>query len=146
MTKKGDIQTKNKKQDWFYSDKVKQHFFNPYKFMKEDEEKKFKADGVGQVGSPACGDMMKFWIKVDKKSKKIVDCRWRTYGCGSAIASTSALAEMLLENGGMDIKKALKLKPQDILKRLNGLPAVKVHCSVLGDKALRAAIKDYRET
>ena len=128
---------------WFYSDEVKRHFFNPFKFMKEEEEKKFKADGIGQVGSPACGDMMKFWIKVDKTGKKIVDCRWRTYGCGSAIASTSALAEILLEDGGMELEKALLIKPQDIMKKLNGLPAIKAHCSVLGDQALRAAIKNY---
>ncbi|MFC1612535.1 iron-sulfur cluster assembly scaffold protein [Patescibacteria group bacterium] len=142
MAKKGDIQSKDKKQEWFYSKKVKQHFFDPIKFMKEGEESKFKADGVGQVGSAACGDVMKFWIKLDKTGKKIVDCRWRTYGCGSAIASTSALAVMITEGGGMLLKEALKIKPQDILKRLGGLPAVKVHCSVLGDQALRAAIKD----
>ncbi|PIR67142.1 MAG: hypothetical protein COU51_00060 [Parcubacteria group bacterium CG10_big_fil_rev_8_21_14_0_10_36_14] len=138
--------TKNKNGDvggWFYSKIVKKHFFDPIKFMKESEEKKFKADGVGQVGSSACGDVMKFWIKVDKTGKKIIDCRWRTYGCGSAIASTSALAEMITKNGGMNIKKAQKIKPQDILKYLGGLPAIKVHCSVLGDQALHKAIEDY---
>lgn len=143
MSKTGDLQSKNKQQSWFYSEEVKRHFFNPYKFMKEDEEKSFKADGVGQVGSVACGDMMRFWIKVDKKTKKIVDCRWRTYGCGSAIASTSALAEMLLANGGMPIDEAIKIRPQDITEKLKGLPAIKIHCSVLGDQALRAAINDY---
>ncbi|MBU4421779.1 iron-sulfur cluster assembly scaffold protein [Patescibacteria group bacterium] len=139
-TKKGDVG------EWLYSKKVKQHFFNPVKFMKESEEKKFKADGIGQVGSSACGDVMKFWIKVDKSGKKIIDCRWRTYGCGSAIASTSVLAEMLTEKGGMTIEKALKIKPQDISNRLDGLPAIKVHCSVLGDQALRKAIEDYKKS
>lgn len=129
---------------WFYTDEVKKHFFNPYKFLKDDE--KFKADGEGAVGSPACGDMMKFWLKIDKKRKKITDCRWRTFGCASAIASTSALAEMLTENGGMKIEKALKITPQDIMARLGGLPEIKVHCSILGDQALRAAIKDYKKS
>ena len=129
---------------WFYSDEVKRHFFHPYKFMKDGEDAAFEADGVGTVGSPACGDMMKFWIKVDKKTKKIEDCRWRTFGCGSAIASTSALAEMITEKGGMKIEDALKICPQDIMERLCGLPDIKVHCSVLGDQALRAAIGDYK--
>ena len=141
-----DNQTKSKDvKDWFYSKEVKKHFFNPIKFMKDEEEDKFKFDGIGAVGSPACGDMMKFWIKLDKNKEKIIDCRWRTYGCASAIASTSALAEMLTENGGMNIEDALKLKPKDIMERLNGLPAIKVHCSVLGDQALRAAVEDYRK-
>jgi len=139
MKKQPDIKTKD--QSWFYSKKVKDHFFSPKKFLKDGE--KFKADGVGTVGSPACGDMMKFWIKIDKKENKIKDCRWRTFGCASAIASTSALAEMITEDGGMKIEKALKIKPQDIINRLNGLPAIKVHCSILGDQALRAAIEDY---
>jgi len=132
--------------DWFYSEEVKKHFFHPIKFMKDGEEEIFKADGVGIVGSPACGDMMRFWVKLDKTKEKIIDCRWRTYGCASAIASTSALAEMLTENGGMAIEDALKLKPKDIMERLNGLPAIKVHCSVLGDQALRAAVEDYRKS
>lgn len=142
-----DIKDEKKKQDWFYSDEVKRHFFNPYKFMKDAEEPGFakKADGVGQVGSPACGDMMKLWIKVDKDGKKIIDCRWRTFGCGSAIASTSAMAEMITEDGGMTIEDALKIKPQDIMARLGGLPDIKIHCSVLGDQALHAAIRNYRE-
>src|SRR3989339_1190281 len=128
---------------WFYTDKVKDHFFNPRNFMKTDEEDKFKADGVGRVGSPACGDEMVLWIKIDTKEDKIQECRWRTFGCGSAIASTSVLSEMITENGGMKIEKALKIRPQDILERLGGLPARKIHCSVLGDKALRAAINDW---
>lgn len=139
-----DLQSKDKEQEWFYSDEVKRHFFNPYKFMKDEEEKTFEFDGVGQVGSPACGDMMKLWIRVDKSTQKIVDCRWRTYGCGSAIASTSAMAEMITNNGGMEIEEALKIKPQDIMSRLGGLPEIKIHCSVLGDQALEAAIKDYK--
>lgn len=141
--KEKDVVSKEDGREWFYTDTVKDHFFHPKKFMADDEEKKYKADGVGIVGSPACGDVMKMWIKVDKKSDKIIDCRWRTFGCASAIASTSMLAVMITEKGGMKIDKALQIKPQDILKRLGGLPQRKIHCSVLGDKALRAAINDY---
>jgi NifU-like protein involved in Fe-S cluster formation len=137
-----DIHDKNGT-GWLYSDIVKDHFFNPRNIMTTDEEKKFKYDGVGRVGSPACGDEMVLWIKVDKKSNKIKECRWRTFGCGSAIASTSILSEMITENGGMKIEDALKIKPKDIIDRLGGLPARKVHCSVLGDQALQLAIKDY---
>lgn len=128
---------------WYYSDVVKEHFFNPHNFLREGEEEKFAADGMGRVGSPACGDEMVIWIKVDPKEDKIKDCRWRTFGCGSAIASTSVMSVMIIEKGGMKIEDALKLRPQDIMERLGGLPARKVHCSVLGDKALRAAINDY---
>jgi len=128
---------------WLYSDIVKDHFFNPRNFMQYGEEEKFKFNGMGRVGSPACGDEMVLWILVEKESEKIIDCRWRTFGCGSAIASTSVLSEMIIENGGMLIEEALKIKPQDILERLGGLPVRKVHCSVLGDKALQGAINDY---
>lgn len=128
---------------WLYTDTVKDHFFNPRKFMQYGEEEDFKYNGTGRVGSPACGDEMVMWIIIDKKTEIIKDCRWRTFGCGSAIASTSALAEMITENNGMDIKKAIEIKPQDILERLGGLPDKKIHCSVLGDKALQAAINDY---
>lgn len=128
---------------WYYSDIVKEHFFNPHNFMKNEEEETFAADGMGRVGSPACGDEMVLWIKVEPLEDKIVDCRWRTFGCGSAIASTSMLSVMLKENKGMKIDDALKLRPQDIMVRLGGLPDRKIHCSVLGDKALRAAINDY---
>ena len=128
---------------WLYSDIVKEHFFNPRNFMRYGEEDKFKFNGMGRVGSPACGDEMVLWIYVDPKTDKIKDCRWRTFGCGSAIASTSVLSEMLVESGGMKVDKALQIRPQDILERLGGLPDRKIHCSVLGDKALQAAVNDY---
>ena len=129
---------------WFYTATVKEHFFNPKNLFKTREEVKgYKPDGIGMVGSPACGDMMKMWIKVDGKKDRIKECKWQTFGCASAIASTSMLSVMVTENGGMPIEKALKIKPQDIVKRLGDLPARKFHCSVLGDKALRAAINDY---
>ena len=125
-----------------YSENVKDHFFNPRNILKEKSED-YNADGVGYVGSPACGDMMKMWIKIDKLDDTIAECKWQTFGCASAIASTSVLSEMVTEKGGMNIDDAMKLKPQDIVERLAGLPDKKIHCSVLGDKALRAAINDY---
>ena len=128
---------------WVYSDIVKDHFFHPRNFMHYGEEEKFKHNAMGRVGSPACGDEMVLWLKIDEKTERIKECRWRTFGCGSAIASTSVLSEMITENGGMKIDDALKIKAQDILTRLGGLPDRKVHCSVLGDKALQAAINDY---
>ncbi len=135
---------KSNDKTWFYSETVKSHFLKPQNIATEDfmiEE--MKADGVGEVGSPACGDMMKMWIKV--KDDQIVKCLWRTFGCASAVASTSMLSVMITENGGMKINDALKIRPKDIMDRLGGLPKVKVHCSVLGDQALCAAISDFFE-
>ena len=125
----------------FYSSVVKEHFFHPKNFM--EDETGYKADGVGMVGSPACGDVMRVWIKVDPKSERIVDLKWKTFGCASAIAATSMMSVMVTENGGMTLEEARKLRPQDITFRLDGLPQRKIHCSVLGDKALRSAINDY---
>ncbi|MBN2042803.1 MAG: iron-sulfur cluster assembly scaffold protein [Candidatus Aenigmarchaeota archaeon] len=138
----GDVQTGEN--EWFYSEEVKEHFFSPKNiFTSEEEAKNYTADGEGMVGSPACGDVMRMWIKVDPKTDRIRECKWRTFGCASALASTSMLSVMVTENGGIKIVDALRLKPGDIIKRLGGLPARKIHCSVLGDKALRAAINDY---
>jgi nitrogen fixation NifU-like protein len=92
------------------------------------------------VGNIKCGDQMMMLIQVDKTKQIISDCRWKTYGCASAIASTSALSEMIK---GMSLRDAFKLSPKDITKQLGELPDNKIHCSVLGDKALRAAINDY---
>lgn len=125
---------------WVYTEQVKQHFLNPKNILIISEEE-YKPDGVGIVGSPACGDMMMIFIKV--KDEKIYDMKWKTYGCASAIASTSALSEMVTKNGGMHLKDAYKITPEDIIKELGQLPSNKIHCSVLGDKALRAAIDDY---
>jgi NifU-like protein involved in Fe-S cluster formation len=88
-----------------------------------------------------CGDVMKLWIWIEKD--RIKKCKWQTFGCASAIASTSMLSVMVTEKGGMKISDAKKITAKDILKRLGGLPAIKIHCSVLGDQALRAAINDY---
>jgi len=131
-------------EDWFYTPEVKEHFFNPKNLLKDPSElKDFKFNGYGSVGSPACGDKLDLWIVVDPSTEKIVDCKFKTFGCASAIASTSVLTVMVTENGGMSIADALKIKPQDIVKRLGDLPKRKFHCSVLGDKALRVAINDY---
>jgi len=126
--------------DWIYSEEVKKHFFHPENFVVQTPE---DFNGVGLVGSPACGDMMKIWIKIDPKTEKVKSFKWQTFGCASAIASTSMLSVMVTEKGGRTIVQALKITPRDILDRLSGLPTRKIHCSVLGDKALEAAINDY---
>lgn len=130
---------KSEDQDYFYSKKLKEHFFNPKNFVK-GEKPGFEANGTGKVGSPACGDVMRMWVKINPESEMIEECGWKTFGCGSAIASTSVLSEMVK---GISIKEALSIKPQEIKEKLGGMPEVKVHCSVLGDKALQAAINDY---
>ncbi len=136
--------TKNLDGDgWLYSAIVKDHFFHPRNMLLD--EKNYVADGVGMVGSPACGDMMAIWIQIDKESKKITECKWRTFGCASAIASTSMLSLMVTENGGMLISRARKIQPEAIIERLGGLPDRKYHCSVLGHLALREAIRDYEK-
>ncbi len=124
--------------DWLYTDKVKEHFVNPKNFLVDEED--YQYDGKGVVGSVQCGDQMAVYIKVNKKKQIITDCKWKTYGCASAIASTSMLSEMVK---GMPIDRAYHVSPNDIIKELGGLPEHKIHCSVLGDKALRAAIDDY---
>ncbi|OIO17605.1 hypothetical protein COV56_02845 [Candidatus Kuenenbacteria bacterium CG11_big_fil_rev_8_21_14_0_20_37_9] len=130
---------------WLYTDIVKDHFFNP-RNVQYDEPRDNKFNGKGTVGSPVCGDMMTMWIKVDEIDEKIKKCTWKTFGCASAIASTSILSEMVTKNGGMKITDAMKITPKDIIKELGGLPARKIHCSVLGDQALRAAIENYRKS
>lgn len=130
--------------DWLYSDIVKTHFFNPQNILLNEVE--YMADGLGVVGSPACGDMMAVWIKVDPKTKRITECKWRTFGCASAIASTSMMSVMVTEKGGMVLSRAKRITPEAIILRLGGLPDRKYHCSVLGHTALREAIKDYEES
>ena len=98
----------NEGQDWIYTDIVKDHFLNPRNFLMGDESK-FECDATGLVGNPICGDQMKMFIKVDKKTDKIIDVRWKTYGCASAIASTSALSELAK---GKTLDEALKSPPK----------------------------------
>lgn len=128
-------------ENWVYSKTVREHFFYPQNIL--FDESQYKADGFGVVGSPECGDMMNVWIKVDKKKKRIKECKWRTFGCASAIASASMMSVIATENGGMDLDSAQNLKPQQIVERLGGLPDRKFHCSVLGHEALRLAVLDY---
>ena len=126
--------------NWVYTDKVLEHFMHPKNILAD--EKAFDADGRGITGNIKCGDQMVVAIKVDKEKGIIADCKWKTFGCASAIASTSVLSEMVK---GMKLDDAYKLSPKDINKELGGLPEHKIHCSVLGDKALRSAINDYYE-
>jgi nitrogen fixation NifU-like protein len=83
------------------------------------------------------------WLKINREKDKITACKWRTFGCASAIAATSVLSVMVSERGGTKLDKAMEIRPQDIIKRLGGLPDRKIHCSVLGDKALRAAVNNW---
>ena len=123
--------------EWLYSDVVKDHFMNP-KNVLSDDESAWPCDARGIVGNIKCGDQMLILLRINDRT--ITDVRWKTYGCASAIASTSILSEAIK---GMTIDEAYTLKPEDIVAKLGGLPANKIHCSVLGDKALRAAIDDY---
>jgi len=142
----GDVTSQDKTKSWFYSPVVKEHFFNPKNFLHDEvDESAFNA--IGKVGSPACGDELRVWMKVDPETERIEEFKWKTFGCGSAIASTSMASVMVTENDGMTLTEARALKPQDIMERLGGLPQRKFHCSVLCDKALRDAINDfYRRT
>lgn len=141
MNKKMDL-LKTKK-TWLYSETVREHFFHPRNLMQPGEEKTFRHNAAGLVGSPACGDVLRIWLWIDPPTEKIKKSRWLMFGCGAAIGAASMLSVMLTEKGGLVLEKARKIKPQDIIKRLGGLPEIKYHCSVLGDKALRLAINDY---
>jgi len=123
---------------WAYTDTVKEHFMNPRNILMDEDG--YKEDGKGVAGNVKCGDEMIVVIKVDKEKGIITDCKWKTFGCASAIASTSVLSEMVK---GMKLDDAFNLSAKDINRELGGLPDHKVHCSVLGDKALRMAINDY---
>ena len=127
-------------QNWVYSDIVKDHFLNPRNFLMGDEFK-FQYDACGTVGNPICGDQMKMYLKLDPKTDTITDIKWKTYGCASAIASTSALSEMAK---GKTLDDALKITAKDIDDYLGTLPKHKFHCSILGHDALKDAIEKYR--
>ena len=127
---------------WYYTDIVKEHFFNPRNLMLE-EPNEADYSAVGMVGSPACGDMMKMWLKIEPITEQVKEMKWRTFGCGSAIAATSMFSVMVTENNGLPLKDALAIKPQHIMERLGGLPNRKIHCSVLADKAFRKAANEY---
>ncbi len=116
-----------------YSEKVMEHFANPHNVGEIKD-----ADGVGEVGNPKCGDIMRMYIKVENDT--IVDVKFMTFGCGAAIA-TSSMATDLVK--GKKIEDALKLTNKAVMEALDGLPAVKVHCSVLAEQAIKAAVSDY---
>ena len=116
-----------------YSEKVMDHFTHPRNLGKMDD-----ADGVGEVGNAKCGDIMKIYIKVENDI--ITDVKFNTFGCGSAIASSSMATEMIK---GKPISEALELSNKAVVEALDGLPAHKLHCSVLAEEAVRAAVKDY---
>jgi len=116
-----------------YSEKVMDHFMNPRNVGKIED-----ADGVGEVGNAKCGDIMKIYIKVDNDI--ITDVKFNTFGCGSAIASSSMATELIK---GKPVSEALELTNKAVAEALDGLPAHKLHCSVLAEEAIKAAIEDY---
>ena len=116
-----------------YSEKVMDHFRNPRNVGVIED-----ADGVGEVGNPVCGDIMKIYLKIENNI--IADVKFETFGCGSAIASSSMATELIK---GKPISEALKLTNRAVAEALDGLPAHKVHCSVLAEEAIKVALKDY---
>ena len=122
-----------------YSEKVIEHYNNPKNVGTLDKSK--STVGTGLVGAPECGDVMRLQIEVDQNTGLITDAKFKTFGCGSAIASSSVATEWLK---GKNIDDAVKIDNMDIVEELN-LPPVKIHCSVLAEDAIKAAIKDYQE-
>jgi nitrogen fixation NifU-like protein len=116
-----------------YNEKVMDHFLNPRNAGEIDN-----ADGVGEVGNAKCGDIMRMYVRVE--NDVLVDVKFRTFGCGSAIAASSISTEMLI---GKTIDQALEITNKDVVDELGGLPVVKVHCSVLAEQAFKMAIYDY---
>jgi len=118
-----------------YSDKVMDHFQNPRNVGEIPD-----ADGIGEEGNPRCGDIMKLWIKV--RDGRIVDAKFKTFGCGAAIATSSMITEMVI---GKTLEEAEQITNEAVAEALDGLPPVKMHCSNLAADALKKAIADYRQ-
>lgn len=118
-----------------YSDKVMDHFMHP-RNMGEIED----PSGVGEVGNPACGDVMRLYLKIE--DGKIIDAKFKTFGCGAAIASSSMTTELIK---GKTIDEALRISNEAVAEALGGLPPAKKHCSVLAEEALQAALEDYKK-
>ena len=116
-----------------YSEKVMEHFANPHNVGKIDD-----ADGVGEIGNAKCGDIMKMYLKIENDI--IVDAKFNTYGCASAIATSSMATDLII---GQPVSEALKLTNKAVVEALDGLPPVKIHCSVLAEQAIKAALADY---
>lgn len=116
-----------------YSAKVMEHFTNPHNVGEIEN-----ADGVGEIGNAKCGDIMKMYLKIDNDI--ITDVKFKTYGCASAIATSSMATDLIM---GKPVSEALKLTNQAVVEALEGLPAVKIHCSVLAEQAIKAALADY---
>ena len=116
-----------------YSDKVMDHFINPRNVGEITD-----ASGIGNVGNPVCGDVMKMYIKIENNI--IVDAKFKTFGCGAAISTSSMITEMVK---GKTIEQAIQISNKAVTEALGGLPSQKLHCSVLAEQALAAAIKDY---
>ena len=119
-----------------YNDTVMEHFMNPHNVGEIED-----ASGVGTFGSPVCGDMMQMSIKVDDNGV-ITDAKFKTYGCGSAIASSSVATDLII---GKTCEEALQVTNEQVLEVLGGLPAVKIHCSILSEQSIKAAIYDYAQ-
>jgi len=120
-----------------YSEKVMDHFTNP-RNVGEIEN----ASGVGTVGNAKCGDIMRIYLDVDENTKIIRDCKFKTFGCGAAVATSSMATELVM---GKTVDEALKVTNQAVMEALDGLPPVKVHCSLLAEEAIHAALWDYAQ-
>lgn len=124
--------------DGQYSEKVMEHFKNPHNVGEIPD-----ADGIGNVGNPVCGDIMRLYIKVENIDGKdvITDAKFKTFGCGAAISTSSIITDLVK---GKTIDEALKVSNEAVVEALGGLPKIKLHCSVLAEEALRSAINDYK--
>ncbi len=120
-----------------YSEKVMETFAHPQNVGVIED-----ADGVGTVGNPTCGDIMKIYLKIDKDTDVIRDAKFQTFGCAAAIASSSMATGMII---GKSVDDALKIKNRDVVEALEGLPPQKIHCSVLAEEAIKLAVDDYRK-